>query len=322
MSLSMRTMKTALAAFLAILVAQWLGLDYAVSAGIIAILSVLDTTKSSLLTAGRRVGSTLLALGVAVVLFYLFGFGTSVFALYLMIYVPLAYRFGVEAGIAPCSVLVTHLLVEQNISLPLLQNELLLMVIGAGIAILINVYHPSKNDRIVELRDEADQLMKDALLSLSLHLQNGIPSPPNVLEELNELLKEAEQLVFLESENRILTDWQYDLRYIEMRKDQAAILAYMQQNILKCTIPTEENKILAGLFYLTANQLHQNNTGEYILEDIRLLLQHFRQSDLPENRLEFENRAVLFQLLNDFTRFIQAKKDFFDEYGTAQLSNE
>src|SRR5699024_7029214 len=158
--------------------------------------------------------------------------------------IPAAYKLGVEAGIAPCSVLVTHLLLEESTSWFWVQNELLLMLIGAGIAILINLYNPSKDKMIVELRDEADETMRDALLSLSKGLREGSPFEYGLLEQLDGLLDEAEQLVFLESENRILKDWQYNLRYIEMRKSQAEILDYMQQNIQICSIPMKENKIL------------------------------------------------------------------------------
>ena len=69
MSLGLRTVKIASSAFIAIIVAGWLGLDYAIAAGIIAILSVLDTKKTSLLTAGQRLVSTILALSIAAVLF-------------------------------------------------------------------------------------------------------------------------------------------------------------------------------------------------------------------------------------------------------------
>lgn len=278
-------------------------------------MSVLDTNKSSFLTAGKRVVSTILALGIAAALFYLLGFEVYVFAIYLLIYVPAAYLLGVEAGIAPCSVLVTHLLIEQSISFYWIQNELLLMLIGAGIALLVNLYMPSKNTLILQLRNEADQTMKDALLSLSMTLRDGIPFQHGLLTQLDEVLEEAESIAFLESENRILKDWQYDIRYFEMRKQQATILRYMEQNIQICQIPMKQNKILAGLFYLTADQLHEENPGDYLLEDIRLLLQQFRQSELPQTRAEFENRAILFQLLYDFRRFIQTKKEFFDEYG-------
>lgn len=45
MRIGMRTVKTAIAATLAIILAEWLHLEYAVSAGIIAILSVQNTKK-------------------------------------------------------------------------------------------------------------------------------------------------------------------------------------------------------------------------------------------------------------------------------------
>ncbi|WP_373850024.1 aromatic acid exporter family protein, partial [Jeotgalibaca porci] len=91
MSLPLRTFKIAAAAFIAILIADSVGLSYAISAGIIAILSILDTNKSSFLTGIQRVISTVLALFIAAVLFYFLGFEVYVFALYLLIYVPLAY---------------------------------------------------------------------------------------------------------------------------------------------------------------------------------------------------------------------------------------
>ena len=313
MSLSLRTIKISLSAFIAILLSNLIGLDYAVSAGIIAILSVLDTNKSSLLTAGKRVLSTILALTIAAIVFSILGFEIYVFTLYLLIYVPLAYLLGVESGIAPCSVLVTHLLIEESISLPWITNELLLMLVGAGIAILINLYMPSQSDRIIKMREEADECMREVLLSFSKTLNEGAPINSSLLTKLELLLTEAEKLIFLESENRFLNQSEYDIKYIEMRKNQTTVLKYMRQNLEICVIPMKENKILASLFYLTSDQLHENNTGEFLLKDIQLLLNQFRKSSLPQTRFEFENRAILFQLLNDFTRFIQTKKDFFDQ---------
>lgn len=117
MSLSLRTIKLILATVLAIYLATALGLSYATAAGIIAILSVLDTRKSSFKMARNRLFSTLLALTIAVLTFALFGFGIWTLGIYLALYVPLAYRFNWEAGIAPSTVLVTHLLLEQDISL-------------------------------------------------------------------------------------------------------------------------------------------------------------------------------------------------------------
>lgn len=315
MSLPLRSFKIAVAAFVAILIANYVGLSYAISAGIIAILSVLDTNKSSWRIAVQRVISTVLALAIAAVLFQFLGFEVHVFALYLVFYVPLAYTFGVESGITPCSVLVTHLLAEQSVSWNLISNELLLMLIGAGIAIIVNLYMPSKQTRFLALMDDADTKMKEILVHISEALLHNSIINQTELDILDTLLDQASDLVLTETENRPWKETYYYSNYFEMRKNQTRILRYIHQNISLCTIPVKEGKILAGLLYLTANQLHQNNTGEFLLEDIRLLLNEFRNSQLPQTREEFENRALLFQILNDFTRFIQRKKSFYDEYG-------
>ncbi len=67
--LGMRTIKTALGATLAILVAQALGLKYALSAGIITVLSVQNTKQKSVEIAKLRLYSTVLALLLSGILF-------------------------------------------------------------------------------------------------------------------------------------------------------------------------------------------------------------------------------------------------------------
>ena len=90
MPLLHRTIKLILATVLSIYLADWLGLSYATSAGIIAILSILDTRKSSYKMALNRFYSTLLALSIATITFYLLGFGIWTLGVYLVFYVPLA----------------------------------------------------------------------------------------------------------------------------------------------------------------------------------------------------------------------------------------
>ena len=315
MTLSHRTIKIASATVIAILIAQFLNLNYSVSAGIIAILSVLDTKKSSVLTALQRIASTVLALTIATVLFRIFGFHIIVFGVYLLFYVPLAYRFTLQSGIAPCSVLVTHLLLEKQTSLPWILNELALMMIGAGVAILFNLYMPSKASQIILLREQVETQMKEVLHSFSVTLREGDDrNQKRLLNELDDQLEKYRQVVYAEFDNQLLDQSTYNIRYFDMRSEQVTILKYMATNLGLCALPTSENKILAGLFFLTAAQLHEQNTGIYLMEDIDSLLQAFRESELPATRAELENRAILFQLLNDFRRFIQTKKIFYEEY--------
>ena len=68
MPLLHRTIKLILATVLSIYLADWLGLSYATSAGIIAILSILDTRKSSYKMA-LNPSIPLLALSIATITF-------------------------------------------------------------------------------------------------------------------------------------------------------------------------------------------------------------------------------------------------------------
>ncbi|VNF67331.1 integral membrane protein [Streptococcus pneumoniae] len=148
MSISQRTTKLILATCLACLLAYFLNLSSAVSAGIIALLSLSDTRRSTLKLARNRLFSMLLALAIGVLAFHLSGFHIWSLGLYLAFYVPLAYKMGWEIGITPSTVLVSHLLVQESTSPDLLVNEFLLFAIGTGFALLVNLYMPSREEEI------------------------------------------------------------------------------------------------------------------------------------------------------------------------------
>ena len=315
MSLSLRTIKLIFATVLAIYLATALGLSYATAAGIIAILSVLDTRKSSFKMARNRLFSTLLALTIAVLTFALFGFGIWTLGIYLALYVPLAYRFNWEAGIAPSTVLVTHLLLEQDISLIFLGNELALFLIGAGLALLFNLYMPSQENKIQAYHDQVEDLLKQILLRFEAFLLNGDGrNEAELITQLDQTLEEALKVVYLDRHNQLFQQTNYQVHYFEMRAAQNKILRTMAGNINKCLLEGRENVILSSLFERAAQQLSRENSAKELLLDIELFHATFRERPLPQTREEFETRATLFQLLHDMEAFIRLKVDFYEVY--------
>ncbi|HEL9635862.1 TPA: aromatic acid exporter family protein [Streptococcus suis] len=315
MSLSLRTIKLIFATVLAIYLATALGLSYATAAGIIAILSVLDTRKSSFKMARNRLFSTLLALTIAVLTFALFGFGIWTLGIYLALYVPLAYRFNWEAGIAPSTVLVTHLLLEQNISMIFLGNELTLFLIGAGLALLFNLYMPSQEKKIQAYHDQVEDLLKQILLRFEAFLLNGDGrNEAELITQLDKTLDEALKVVYLDRHNQLFQQTNYQVHYFEMRAAQNKILRTMAGNINKCLLEGRENVILSSLFERAAQQLSRENSAKELLLDIELFHATFRERPLPQTREEFETRATLFQLLHDMEAFIRLKVDFYEVY--------
>ena len=316
MSISQRTIKLILATCLACLVASFLDLSSAVSAGIIALLSLSDTRRSTLKLARNRFFSMILALTIGVLAFQLLGFHLWSLGLYLALYIPIAYKMGLEIGITPSSVLVGHLLVQESISLDLLVNEFLLFAIGTGFALLVNLYMPSREEEISHYYTLVEEKLKNILLRFNYYLSRGDGrNKAQLVDELDSLLKEALRLVYLDHSNHLFHQTDYHIHYFEMRQSQSRILRNMAQQINTCQLAASETLILAQLFSKIAGQLSQTNPASSLLDDIERFLEVFRNRSLPKTREEFETRATLLQLLREAKTFIQVKVDFYKKYG-------
>ena len=316
MSISQRTIKLILATCLACLVASFLDLSSAVSAGIIALLSLSDTRRSTLKLARNRLFSMILALTIGVLAFQLLGFHLWSLGLYLALYIPIAYKMGLEIGITPSSVLVGHLLVQESISLTLLINEFLLFAIGTGFALLVNLYMPSREEEISHYYTLVEEKLKNILLRFNYYLSRGDGrNKAQLVDELDSLLEEALRLVYLDHSNHLFHQTDYHIHYFEMRQSQSRILRNMAQQINTCQLAASETLILAQLFSKIAGQLSQTNPASSLLDDIERFLEVFRNRSLPKTREEFETRATLLQLLREAKTFIQVKVDFYKKYG-------
>ena len=314
--MKLKIAKVIVSAFVALLVAQALQLSTPSAAAIIAILSVMDTKKVSLAATGQRLAAAVLALVIGMGIFAVFGFDVISFGLYLLCYIPLAYLLKVDIGVAPSTVLVIHLWTQQQLTFELFVNELLLVTIGAGVAILLNWYMPSYRQEIERVREEIEDKMREVLLKMSgfLTIGNG-KNDGEVLQLLKEKLSEASEYVRLEAENHLTKEVTYDYQYFEMRRDQSKLLEIMAANLNEFRWDGEEMAILSEMFKQTAQQLAEQNTASQLIDDIEDLLEQFRERPLPQTRREFEKRAQLYQLLRDLKRFVQLKVDFFQTYG-------
>ena len=314
--MKLKIAKVIVSAFVALLVAQALQLSTPSAAAIIAILSVMDTKKVSLAATGQRLAAAVLALLIGMGIFAIFGFDVISFGLYLLCYIPLAYLLKVDIGVAPSTVLVIHLWTQQQLTFSLFVNELLLVTIGAGVAILLNWYMPSYRQEIERVREEIEDKMREVLLKMSgfLTIGNG-RNDGEVLQLLKEKLSEARSYVRLEEENHLTKEVTYDYQYFEMRRDQSKLLEIMAANLNEFRWDGEEMAILSEMFKQTAQQLTEQNTASQLIDDIEDLLEQFRERPLPQTRREFEKRAQLYQLLRDLKRFVQLKVDFFQTYG-------
>ncbi|WP_313120785.1 aromatic acid exporter family protein [Proteiniclasticum ruminis] len=307
-----RTFKTAIGATLAVLIAEYVGLSYAVSAGVITVLSVQSTKRKSIEIALRRLGSTTLALAVAVAVFLLFGYSAWSFGIYLLLFIPTAAALNLNDGIVPSTVLVTHLLVEESVAFSWILNEYGILVIGAGIALLLNTYMPSVEKDIRAAQKEVEELFRAILLSFSRSIltQKKDHEAEDLLQKLDATLKRGMDKAQRLSSNYLSESFVYYVRYMEMRIKQYEVLKIMSDHLNHVTRYYEQNRLVASLSELVSDQFHEINTAKELMEDLCDYLEIFRKQDLPKTREEFENRSSLYQYIRDLQRLLEIKKKF------------
>lgn len=313
MSLVLRTLKVLVATCIAIWIAQILNLSYATSAGIIAMLSLLDTRRSSLKVGVQRLFSVILAILIAYLMYQFVGYSLVAVVLYLLFYIPLAYYFQLDVGIAPSTVLVFHLLQERSIDGTWIVNEFALFIIGVGVALVVNIYMPSYQREIDAYHIKVEHQLRLILMKFSHFLRNGNgANDAFLIDELKTILDDALKVVYLDRHNQVFNRTNYEVHYFEMRREQNKILSQIALKMNQIDFESEESFMLAQLFRRTASQLSENNSAKTLLDDIEVFLTSFRKRPLPLTREEFEARATLLQMLHDLERFIQCKVDFYE----------
>lgn len=307
-----RTIKTAIGAAIAMIIAEVLGLKYGTAAGVIVILSVQSTRRQSIIIALQRMGACILALFLSTILFNLFGYSPLVFALFLLAFIPASARFKLNEGIVVSSVLVTHLLVEQTTETSLIINELLLMFVGVAIALILNLYMPSIEKKIKEDQEHIENHIREILQHMSTALRELSVSikEEELFNSLEERIKTGIKKAYRNLNNTIFSDSSYYVKYMEMRLQQLNALKNMRRHFEKFSINYRQTEMIADFTSRLADSIHEQNTAEGLLKNLQALRESFTTMELPKTREEFENRAMLYQFLNDLEQFLLIKNQF------------
>jgi uncharacterized membrane protein YgaE (UPF0421/DUF939 family) len=319
-----RTLKTGIGAPIAIILATVFGLKYAAAAGIITMLSIQSTKRESIQIALKRAGACVLALITASIFFNIFGYSPAVFGLFLLAFIPMTAKFNLEEGIIVSSVIITHLLVEQSTSVQLIINELALMVIGVSIALVLNLYMPSRENLIKEDQKFIEESMKKILIKMASALKehNSSFAEDELFRELEDRIKAAKKRAYKNLNNYLIRDMSYYVEYMEMRRQQFKTLKRMKDNFRRFSIADEHAVKVADFTEKISLDFCEKNTAEGLLNELEDLRDEFKNMNLPSTRLEFENRAMLYQFLNDLEQLLLIKFEFMKNISLENISLE
>ncbi|MFR1854505.1 MAG: aromatic acid exporter family protein [Beduini sp.] len=308
----LKILKMSLGFVLATIISNYFNLNYAVSAGIVALLSIQETKKETLQIGVQRFLSFTLALILAIVVFKILGFNPYAFGVLLFFFIAFSMKFNLESGIAMNSVIATHYLIEQSMSLEWIKNEFSIFSIGVMIGILLNLYMPSYETDIKAEQIEIENTFKKILYQMSTCILNNHKTGIlyEKITDLENKINDIKQLAYHNMNNRLLDDTKYQLSYLEMRYFQCLLLQHIYDQMMKMDFIPLESQEIADFFNQLANCFHEHNEASLQIKQLHELKQHYKQSSLPTSRIEFENRSHLMQIIDLLEQFLNLKYQF------------
>ncbi|MBU3145474.1 aromatic acid exporter family protein [Clostridium sp. CF012] len=314
--LQSKTIKITLSATIAIIISNYFGLEFGVTSGIIAILSIQDTKKEALLVGGRRIISSAVAILLSFMLYLLLGNNPIVFGLFLLIFIPITNILKISEGMVVGAVLSTHLLISTNINISWIINEAGLTIIGIGVAMIFNLYSVPLEESFKKNKEKIEEqyrlILSDMAISL---LTQAVPIyEQEVILSIEQLIKDTKVMTQIINNNNLFKNNDYYGSYIDMRMTQLDAIKRMKRHFSRFYMTYEQTRILSDFTDNVAINIHEDNDCIELISELTLLKKDYKMMELPKNRNEFENRALLFQFLNDLEDFLIIKKEFKEAF--------
>ena len=305
--------KMAISATIALIIGKILGLQYATVGAVIAILSIQDTRKKALIIGYKRITACSIGILLSVILYSILGNSAISFGIFLLILIPITSRINVQEGMVPAVVLSTHFLTASNITATLIINELLLMIIGIGVAGIANTFMPSLEDKFKDDKEWIEEHYRIIIhkIAKSLITYSVDIDEQKLMDEIEKRLYESKETAYKIVNNNFFKSSSYYTDYINMRINQFHIIKRMRVHFERFNIPVEQMKLMSDFTLCVSENIREINDCKELLNNLEILRNEFKKMELPKSREEFESRAQLLQFLNDMEEFLLIKRSFF-----------
>jgi uncharacterized membrane protein YgaE (UPF0421/DUF939 family) len=307
-----RIIKTSIAVTGAIWLAHLLDLPFYLSAGILAALGVQATRKQTIENVTIRFLSCLCGIGFAFSFFAIFTFHPVVIGVLILFLLGFLSRVGLNEGIMISIVVVLHIYSAQQLSIDLLISELLLITLGLGTALLINLsYMPPVEKEANALHGEIDELLSTVFNHYSRFVREGQHDwDGREILLLENKLTDGKKLALRTMENRFKNDEDDFEKYIQMRQRQFDGVKRMLALLSRLEGPIIRGQQLAGLFDTLSEKVKKPEFSGSSWDELKEIEQSIRMLPLPESQMEFEQRATFYHLLHELEQYIMiAKKE-------------
>lgn len=306
-----KILKLSLGSSLAIFIAYFFQLQYAMVAGVITLLVVKDTKKETIKGAlGKLLGFILCTL-YSYLCFNFLGYNLWSFSLYILIIISTCFVLNIRYVIAMCVVISSHYLLQESMSIYWILNETGLFIIGAGIGIIINMFMFSNKEHIYEGQQKLQKQVSLILVEISEMINE--PGKDNNIKHnisiLSNLIDSSTKAAYFNINNNLLSDTKYFLDHMEIIKSQRNILNTLYDLVSQLNYLPAQGQIVANFINKVGNTSFEVNTVNDLLNDLEKMYNDMKTQPLPQDRDEFENRAILFLCLIEMRKYLINRKN-------------
>ena len=306
-----KILKLSLGSSLAIFIAYFFQLQYAMVAGVITLLVVKDTKKETIKGAlGKLLGFILCTL-YSYLCFNFLGYNLWSFSLYILIIISTCFVLNIRYVIAMCVVISSHYLLQESMSIYWILNETGLFIIGAGIGIIINMFMFSNKEHIYEGQQKLQKQVSLILVEISEMINE--PGKDNNIKHnisiLSNLIDSSTKAAYFNINNNLLSDTKYFLDHMEIIKSQRNILNTLYDLVSQLNYLPAQGQIVSNFINKVGNTSFEVNTVNDLLNDLEKMYNDMKTQPLPQDRDEFENRAILFLCLIEMRKYLINRKN-------------
>lgn len=311
-----RAVKIAIGSCVAILIAEFLGLEFAASAGIITLLTIVSTRWGTLKLSGIRILTFFISVAVAWIVFQNISSEWVAFGVFIFVVVFFSNWKGWADTISVNAVIGTHFLTTHDFSLEAILNEFLLVVIGSAVAIVLNLIHNNRRqkNKLIEHMRYVEAHLKAVLEKMAKYLYCE-DFEGNVWDDiiaLEHYLEHAVDNAYHFNGNTFTKHHDYYIHYFEMRTKQCNVLHNLHYEMKKIRSMPKQAGLIAFYINYLKDFVTEMNVPEKQLHELEQIFEIMGEQPLPTNREEFEGRAILYHILMDLEEFLVFKKRFVD----------
>ena len=313
-----RTVKTAVGMTLGVIICKLLGLDNYASSAILVVLCIKHTKMHSVQAILSRLVSCLLILFLGSAIFSLLGQHAFVLGLIVLLFIPLTVVLNVQEGVITSCVILLHVFNSKAINGHLILNEIMLLIVGLGIAFLMNLMMPSLDKKLNHFKQDIENQITEIfnIFSQACSMHNDHLNIKFDSLLLN--IKKAKSLAFRDVKNHFVRNENSFYHYFDMREEQVELLKRMTSLLEKINTDDPILEKISQLMYEIGSNVNSNDYTAlrlHSLYEIRLSLDDL---PLPTTHKTLNSRAHIIQILNELEEYLNIKSQF----GSLKLHSE